>query len=525
MGKKSTDPYKNYRTTKEFNKTNFPKPIFDEQPELVDFYYKAWELAWSHILHREDMPQKDYMDEAMIPNQIWIWDTCFMSLFSRYAFNQVPGIESLNNFYKMLYEKDLKNTGFRSAKIHFADNPPLFAWIEWEYVKFTGDIERIRNILEEKRYLQKHFSYMEEARSLKKPHYVLVKARSGQEKYGYRWQGNRSGMDNTPRGRTKVNNSKWNRRGQLGKNNIYWVDMIAQQALSAKYIVELAKLIKNIDIIEEYTKKYQYLAQLLNYKYWSSEDKMYYDILRKEADTTDEKRFNKVLTPASYWPMIAEVPTQEQAKSLDTYANDPDYFGGLKPWVSLSRKDPEFDPLGRYWRGGIWLPTAYMGTKALEKYGFFQTADDLSKNLLNHMLKTHNEFSPHTIWETYSPSESKPSTQKREHHIEDENMEYVRPDFCGWSALGPISMFIENVLGFHEVNYLNKEIIWRIPNSTQKIGIENLKFGDITTSLIYENDTLRITSTHDYTLKVVKDRMKERQTISIKKGTQKNQLF
>ena len=63
-----------------------PKPVSDgEFSEYNELYYKAWELARAHVKHIEGMPQDPYMDEAFCETQVWIWDTCFMSLFCKYA--------------------------------------------------------------------------------------------------------------------------------------------------------------------------------------------------------------------------------------------------------------------------------------------------------------------------------------------------------------------------------------------------------------------------------------------------------
>src|SRR6056297_3140828 len=91
--------YKPYRLNQPLPKSQLPDPIFEDNPEYVRLYWKAWELAWAHVLERNDTPQPLYIDEAMDPGQIWIWDTCFMALFCRYGHKAFPGIESLDNFY------------------------------------------------------------------------------------------------------------------------------------------------------------------------------------------------------------------------------------------------------------------------------------------------------------------------------------------------------------------------------------------------------------------------------------------
>ena len=92
----------------------------------------------------------------------------------------------------------------------------------------------------------------------------------------------------------------------------------------------------------------------------------------------------------------------------------------------VARNSPHFDPEGGYWRGGVWLPTAYMSIKSLEKYGFYDLADTLGKRIVMHQYNTWKQYKPHTIWEAYSPTEAKPSTRK---HTEEKS--YCKPDFCG----------------------------------------------------------------------------------------------
>ena len=62
-----------------------PRPICDERPELVDFYYKAWEIAHTRIDEVPGIPAPRYMDEAHRSDRIWIWDTCFMVHFCKYC--------------------------------------------------------------------------------------------------------------------------------------------------------------------------------------------------------------------------------------------------------------------------------------------------------------------------------------------------------------------------------------------------------------------------------------------------------
>jgi glycogen debranching enzyme len=192
--------------------------------------------------------------------------------------------------------------------------------------------------------------------------------------------------------------------------------------------------------------------------------------------------------------MLAEIPSKEQAARMVEILLNEKYFGKSYPWNTLSRDDKDYNATtGDYWRGGIWLPLAYMGTKALEKYGYYELADSLAKNIIQQQLNTYHSVTPHTIWECYSPSKDQPST---------EHGRRARPDFCGWSALGPISLFIENVLGFREISALDETVRWSLKKENGTHGIRNLNFGNIRTDILYNSstNTIEVTSNGPYTL-------------------------
>ncbi len=459
------------------DKSAIPNPIFEENQDYVDLYWKAWELAWDHIKYQDGIPQSPYMDEAFSDEWIWIWDTCFMLHFCKYAPNVFPGIESLDNFYKPMHDGLTTN-----AAIHILDNPPLFAWTELEYYKLTNDKSRIEKLLHEQKYLQKHFNWFETAQpGFKLPnvkHYgICIK----KVEDGYHWEGGRSGMDNTPRGRTGVHATK----ARPNNPKMLWIDAIAQQGLSASAISQLSAAIGDEELENEWLQKYNIIKDKINSLYWNEEDGIYYDI------NVDTKEHFKCKTPASYWPMLAGMCSKEQADKMADLIKDSDVFGGVVPWTTVSRDDADFVPEnGNYWRGSVWLPTAYMGIKALEKYGYQELANVTSEKILKHMSLTYKNYTPHTIWECYSPSLPEPAKHGNK---------LVRPDFCGWSGLGPISLFIENVLGFYDVDAENNVVKWNKHHDTRH-GIERFRFGNVTTSIIAEGDVVKVSADNPYTL-------------------------
>ncbi len=476
-----------------------PSPVFDEKPEFNDLYLKAWELAFDHIKHIDGMPQNPYMDEAFCDTQIWIWDTCFMSLFCKYSADVFPGIESLKNFYEVLYSgKKLPNvipndnepawTGAKAGipyeiKVHIADNPPLFAFAEYQNALIKGDKEYLKDLLYDKCFLQKHYNWFETLKESYTPNGVHVETCLIADENGFKWEGGRSGMDNTPRGRKGDTTSE----KRPYNPNLLWVDAICQQALSAKLIAEMFLILNDNENHTIWQEKFLQKAKIINRYYWDETDSFYYDI---ECGTY---KFNKVMTIASFWALTSFVAPPEYAQKLVDYLNDDNTFGGFVPFVSLARNDGDFSQNGKYWRGAVWLPTAYATLVGLKNYGFYSLAHKTGLKLLNHINKTYTEYTPHTIWECYSPTEYKPSTNVNDNSI-------VRPNFCGWSALGPISVYIEFVLGFHTIDAFKNTIEWAKPDVKGQIGIKNLRFGDVVTDIVANDNMCSVTSNKDFTL-------------------------
>ncbi len=479
-----------------------PVPVYEDHPEYDVLYQKAWELVREHVRHIEGMPQTPYMDEAFCDTQIWIWDSCFMSLFCKYAQTAFPGVETLNNFYSVLYDGNRlpkidvtdKEPHWTKAipgqkndiKIHIADNPPLFAWAEYENALMRGDTDSIRSLLYEKQYLQKHYAWFDSVREKQRLPGVFLSTRLIREDIGFRWEGGRSGMDNTPRGRRHVRDGK----ERPSNPDLLWLDALCQQALSAKLIAKLFLLVEDHASAAEWEKKHREIRKTVNEFYWDGADRFYYDI------DVNTHAFCKVKTVASYWPLLAELASKEQAAALAERLSDPNTFGGDVPLISLARNDGDFEVDGRYWRGGLWLPTAYMALKGLSLYHFDKEAQEASCKILRHMYQTYRDFEPHTIWECYSPTQCAPSVSAN-------GKELVRSDFCGWSALGPISIYIEFVLGFREIDAFQNRVEWVFPRGiTGEIGIKNLRFGQVITDITAKNGICRVTANHPFTLTI-----------------------
>ena len=482
---------------------SIPIPVDDAHPEFVEFYNFAWELAHRNVKDISGMPQNPVMKEGYLDFYIWIWDTCLMSLFTKYAQAEFPGYQSLRNFYEPLYDgrrlPDVKVTSkpfpwltqevgdVVPMLISIADNPPLFAWAEERNARFHGDLERVRNLLE-KQYLQRHFRFFETAKAGQRVHGCDLPCAIEKTTFGYHWGGLQSGMDNSPRGRVGEHVVGKNAKNQ----DMLWIDALAQQGLAALSISRLARLVGDDEMSDEWERKHKEIATLINERYWDEEDGFYYDISENDG------HFYKVMTPASFWVLLAEIAPEERARRVIDHLLNPQELGGdVVPCVSLSRNDADFNAVdGHYWRGAMWLPLAYVAIKSLEKYGQFDFARELSEKVVAAMCRTWRDYSPHTIWECYAPNSFEPA------RTGDDGNSLVRADFCGWSALGPIALYIENVIGIHSVDAFSRTIHWHLPKDAGRIGVKNLRFGDVKVDLVYCGNKIEVNSMQPLTLVV-----------------------
>ncbi len=427
-------------------KDPLPKPIVADHPEWVDLYWEAWKIASGKVQQGTDANGfvDLYLDEGF-NDHIFQWDTCFMMFFASYANGFVPSIVSLDNFYlsqhpdgaidREILESD--GSDFHDKSDPAYTNPPLFAWAEWDYYMTTGDSSRFDRVLP---VLDDYYEWTRNNR------------RSDNGMYWYSNLG--SGMDNAPRPENEIAG---------------WIDYTSQQAMEAHYMVRMAEVIGRTELEDKYRQRYEHLKNLVNQYAWNAEDGYFWDV-------GDGNQQIKTKTAASFWPMIAGLTDSTQNAKLVAHLKDPDQFYRPHLFPTLSADHTVYAADGDYWRGGVWAPTNMMYIKGLQKTGYEAFATEAARNHLSMMTKVYNEVEPHSIWENYAPESADRGSPSR-------------AGFVGWSGNGPITLLIENILGFRP-NAPGDTLIWR-PTLTGRHGIEDLSWGDHKTDITVQGRTTR----------------------------------
>jgi glycogen debranching enzyme len=419
------------------SKERLPAPVVDENPEFVELYWRAWELAFEHFKRPPAGSPlvSDYIDEGFAP-QIFQWDTIFMIMFSKYAYGVFPTIQSLDNFYcrqhgngyicREIFEADGRD--FYYEGVENTVNPPLFSWAEVDYSRLTGDASRFAVV---QPVLEKYATWLESNR------------RNPRTRHGLYWQTNLgSGMDNLPR---------------TGSG---WVDMSAQMVIMYDNLAVISDALHKEESAKVERQHAKEIAERINRYMWNEDDGLYYDL-------NDDGTQIKCKSVACFWPMLAGVADKKQVEKLVFHLKDPKSFWRTIPFASFGADQKEYRPDGMYWLGSVWAPTNVAIMKGLEKNGYEEFATVATEKYLDGIFRVYRKTG--TLWENYAPDEYTRGL-------------WSKPDFVGWTGCGPVQLLIENVIGFR-CDGRTGRLTWQL-HRKDRHGMERLRFGDVTATVV-----------------------------------------
>jgi hypothetical protein len=441
-----------------------PAPICDAKPVWIQTYWKAWELAFGNF--HEPAPGSGYVSQfidAAFNQNIFLWDTCFLTMFCNVAHPLVPGIGSLDNFYakqhaygEICREIDRQTgadytewinregqslfsrwgwNGARNAPVVYRNraipepapvltldalNHPIFAWAELESVRVTGDTNRLRAVFE----------------PLARYHDALAKyLRQGNGLYITDW----ASMDNSP-------------RNAFLQSGGCAVDMSAEMVLFQRQLARIATLLGRNSEARRFAREGDALSARINKWMWDPDRRFYFD-LKLDGSRAPVK------TIAAYWTLLARVARPAQAADLVAHLHNSATFGRRHRVPTLAADEPGYDPAGGYWRGAVWVPTDMMVIRGLENYGYADPAREIALEHLDCVASVFERTG--TIWENYAPDSVAPGKP-------------AKGDFVGWSGIGPILFLLEYGIGL-KPDALRNELVWDL-RAVQRIGCERYRF-------------------------------------------------
>jgi hypothetical protein len=501
-----------------------PSPIYDADPIWVQTYWKAWELASRNFY--EPPPASGFVSafiDAAFNQNIFLWDSSFMTMFCNYGYPLVPGISTLDNFYAKQHEDGeisreivraegvdfgpwtnqdqdrlLSRWGWpgyqeevsseRSTVVQYEGrdlpqpppkltldglNHPIMAWAELESYRVTGNRERLEMVWE---------PLVQYYRALEK--YL----RQGNGLYMTDW----ASMDNSPRNR-------YLEGGGTG------IDTSSEMVLFARQLSEIANILGKQDVESQFAREADTLSHTINRRMWDRRRKFYFDL-------TLQGRRAPVKTVAAYWTLLAKVASPEQASALVRELDNPATFGRRNGVPTLAADEPGYDPAGGYWRGSAWAPTETVVIRGLENYGYQDRARELALSHLDLVAQVFRNTG--TIWENYAPDATAPGKP-------------AKADFVGWSGIGPIMYLLEYAIGL-KPDASHNLLVWDL-RSQARAGCERYRFNGHVASLVAEPGSggpgkmeVSVESDGDFTLQL---RYKgKQQNFAVGQGKQKFEL-
>lgn len=367
--------------------------------------------------------RKPYLDAAFSDN-IFLWDTCFIATYAKFHQDELPISQALDNFYGLQDPDGWICREYRAdgtpmwPKHHpVSINPPLLAFAELELYGCKPDRERLERVYPA---LKKFFAYLIK-------NYRQEDGLFFSDAFG-------SGMDNIPRypdgwkdDAAGIGNANlhpeifvydglsplWNRQGRS-------VDFSAQMALCAEHLIEIAEIVGCTSDISAYSIIRRETIAALNERCWEESDGFYYDlgygrrIRRKHI--------------GMFWTLMAGAVPENRVAPMLAHLTDDKQFWRAVPVASFPADQPGYSPQGSYWLGSVWAPTNYMIVRGLMRYGRRDLALKLARQYYACVAAVHAQTG--TFWENYAPDAFARGN-------------WARPDFCGWAAIAPITLYRE----------------------------------------------------------------------------------
>lgn len=336
-------------------------------------YYKALSVNKVNVHTPEGRIDCMWTTPDRVPHRyMWLWDSVFHALA---IVNYNPELAK-NAIRAVLHQA--REDGFiphMMNPIDFSDvtQPQVLAWGVWEVYKKTGD----KAFLTESVGVIENFltwSIKERDKNgngllewFTEPDYTTC--RCGE-----------SGLDNSPRfdfdeDMDAIDFSTW-----LAHDALYLSKIFEKLGDNAKSTLWL--------------NKYSEVKDKINALLWSEKDGVYYDRLFGG-------KLSEVLTPASFLPLFANIPSKEQAEKMVKVLTDKSLLWTKNPVATISQTHPAFST--DMWRGGVWLNLNYFIIKGLKNYGYDELADELLTKTLEMVNKWYKKTG--AIFEFYDPND------------------------------------------------------------------------------------------------------------------------
>lgn len=446
-----------------------PDLIADDHPEWSAMYHKAWQLAFKNL--RQPEPTSgfiaNFIDPAFNANT-FMWDSCFMMMFGRYARRVFPFMGTLDNFYAKQHDDGFIcreiNTYSGTSLFQPLDprstGPNILAWTKWLDYQHSGDLARLHTVFPG---LVGYHRWWKDWRT---------------HPDGSYWtSGWGSGMDN----QSRVPHSEYHHR------HYTWIDATMQQALNGRVLLDIATVIGRDEFDDEISKEFKHLKHYINTNMWDETTGFYYD-------RGPDGRLSTTKSIGAFWGLLSDIVPLERAERMMAHLTNENSFNRPHRIPTQAYDSDTYNPYGGYWLGGVWSPTNYMTLSGLSRHNNHNLAHEIALNHIQCVAQVFQETG--TLWENYAPEVMQPSKP-------------AGGDFVGWTGVSAINILIEYVIGI-QPQHGRADLRWDI-RLTERHGVLRYPLGSVNTiDLVCEQrlspedrPVLEIKTQNSFTLQLV----------------------
>lgn len=294
----------------------------------------------------------------------------------------------------VFYNKDEARGGDGGNWNERNSKPALAAWSVWNVYKATGDKEFLKEMYPKLvKYHDWWYSNRDHDGNGVAEYGGMVHDLNNSEEeiiLAAAWE---SGMDNATRfdkegqGEGDIGVKIFENKNKDGKIvgysiNQESVDLNAYLYAEKGFLKSMADELGHKKDSKKYDEDAKKLKDYVNSNMYDKETGFYYDLQINEDGSQKKLLVNRGKGTEGWIPLWAKMAEKNQAEGVRNNMMNPDVFNTFVPLPTAAKDNPKFNP-NKYWRGPVWLDQALYGVEALQNYGYYDDAVELSKKLFD----------------------------------------------------------------------------------------------------------------------------------------------
>lgn len=177
------------------------------------------------------------------------------------------------------------------------------------------------------------------------------------------------------------------------------VDLNAYLYAEKGFLKSIAEELGMTEDAAKYAEEAAVIKDYINTNMYDEETGFYYDLQINEDGSEKKLLVNRGKGSEGWLPLWAKLATEEQAERVIENMLDEEKFNLTVP-LGVTSKDNDMFQADKYWRGPVWMDQALFGVEALQNYGHYEEAKELT---LKMFVNAEGLLGDGPIRENYNP--------------------------------------------------------------------------------------------------------------------------